>query len=101
MTLLDVFLLLLLLLLFFLPPLLVSLQVLSTIEDFMWVKLTLVNASGASSQHPGSAGVFGGAASSLGGSSAFGGGGVMPYTLTDMQMDLGRWPPAYYSKQGK
>jgi len=68
--------------------------VLSTIEDFMWAKLALVDVSAGQ----------GSSASQMGGSqfSIYGGvGGIAPYTIADLHADLNRWPAAYYSKQGK
>jgi hypothetical protein len=34
-------------------------------------------------------------------SSGAGAGLLRPYSLPDLQADINRWPPAYYSKQGK
>ncbi|GFR48471.1 hypothetical protein Agub_g10162, partial [Astrephomene gubernaculifera] len=65
-----------------LPP------ILSTIEDFMWAKLVLVGAG---------SGGAGGAAAAGGPPAA----GVPPYTLADLQADINRWPPQYYSKQNR
>ncbi|KAG1678895.1 hypothetical protein FOA52_003563 [Chlamydomonas sp. UWO 241] len=65
--------------------------VLSTIEDFMWAKLSLVDATGEGGVQAG-----GSTFSVYGGSS-----GIAPYLLTDLHADLNRWPAAYYSKQGK
>ena len=72
-------------------------SVLSTIEDFMWAKLTLVS-TGLASGETGSRGgvpplsMFGAATPST---------IVTPYSISDMQADLGKWGSSYYSKQGK
>mmetsp|Transcript_22946 Transcript_22946/g.58630 ORF Transcript_22946/g.58630 Transcript_22946/m.58630 type:complete len:864 (-) Transcript_22946:363-2954(-) len=76
-------------------------SVLATIEDYMWCKLTLFLASqsgagGAST--PGSSPLGGG----FGASSIISGGSPLPpYGLAEFHADINRWPPSYYSKQGK
>ncbi|KAG2437935.1 hypothetical protein HXX76_005551 [Chlamydomonas incerta] len=73
-----------------LPP------ILSTIEDFMWAKLAVVaGSSGGGAAGGGAAG--GAAAAAAGGVVA----GVQPYSLADLQADINRWPPQYYSKQNR
>ncbi|GAX79377.1 hypothetical protein CEUSTIGMA_g6819.t1 [Chlamydomonas eustigma] len=62
-------------------------SVLSTIEDFMWCKLTFVG---------GSVSQVGTAFSTHSSLS-----GVSSYQLADLHADLNRWPATYYSKQGK
>lgn len=84
--------------------------ILSTIEDFMWAKLALV--AGGATGGPGSSSSAAAAAAGPSGSFAAAGGlggggggapmsGVAPYTLADLQADINRWPPQYYSKQNR
>mmetsp|Transcript_26955 Transcript_26955/g.58903 ORF Transcript_26955/g.58903 Transcript_26955/m.58903 type:complete len:850 (+) Transcript_26955:117-2666(+) len=64
--------------------------VLSTIEDFMWAKLSLVSTTaGLGQQGPSGMGMYSSVSV------------VPPYTLAELHADLNRWPAAYYSKQGK
>ncbi|EFJ49173.1 hypothetical protein VOLCADRAFT_120776, partial [Volvox carteri f. nagariensis] len=58
--------------------------ILSTIEDFMWARLAL---AGGGAGGPGAAGTPAA--------------GVASYTLTEVQADINRWPPQYYSKQNR
>ncbi|KAG2493502.1 hypothetical protein HYH03_008318 [Edaphochlamys debaryana] len=71
-----------------LPP------ILSTIEDFMWAKLALV-AAGAAASGPAAAAAAAAAAAGIPAA------GVQPYTLAELQADINRWPPQYYSKQNR
>eukprot|EP00198_Chlamydomonas_reinhardtii_P014412 XP_001703749.1 predicted protein [Chlamydomonas reinhardtii] len=73
-----------------LPP------ILSTIEDFMWAKLAVVAGSSGGGAAGGGA-AAGAAAAASGGVVA----GVQPYSLADLQADINRWPPQYYSKQSR
>lgn len=72
---------------------------LNTIEDFMWAKLTLVAAGapcGTQGQQQGLASALGSMGPSTSASMHLGGAGPTPYTLTDLQRDILRWPPTYY-----
>lgn len=73
-----------------------------TMEDYIWVKLSLVNTAPAAA---GAGSSLGGGSSSWGGSMSpsSGGGlgqGAPAYTLAALQAELNRWGPKYYSKDG-
>lgn len=63
----------------------------STIEDFMWARLTLLAGPGQGHHDP--PGLAGGGPMPLA--------GPVPYTLRELQGEINRWPPQYYSKEGK
>eukprot|EP00878_Enallax_costatus_P026786 GHUV01028785.1.p1 GENE.GHUV01028785.1~~GHUV01028785.1.p1 ORF type:complete len:713 (+),score=229.05 GHUV01028785.1:118-2256(+) len=77
-----------------------------TMEDYIWIKLSLVNTS--RSAAAAAAAAFGGGGGSgglynLSGSYSPSSGGAVGavYTLTSLQQELNRWGPKYYSKNGK
>eukprot|EP00879_Flechtneria_rotunda_P017063 GHRR01017870.1.p1 GENE.GHRR01017870.1~~GHRR01017870.1.p1 ORF type:complete len:730 (+),score=267.93 GHRR01017870.1:831-3020(+) len=80
-------------------------SLLPTMEDYIWIKLSLVNTNPPAA----AAGVGGGGSSGSGlynisGSfspSSGGGLGAPAYTLAGWQSELNRWGPKYYSKEGK
>ncbi|KAJ9514712.1 hypothetical protein QJQ45_028405 [Haematococcus lacustris] len=80
-------------------------SVLTTIEDYMWSKLTLFQAGqtgaapSSSSPLPMSSSLDRGSLLS-GMASGFSSGLLVPYGLAELHADINRWPAAYYTKQG-
>lgn len=71
--------------------------ILSTIEDFMWAKLALVGAAQPAAAQGGGLSPSFAASPGLPGAPGAAGG----YSLADLQADINRWPPQYYSKQSR